>query len=70
MFLSRQDFDDAVNVLKAYQNLKTEEQVKILLANDIAKNMFPEFDSMKTEEKADIINMLVEDMSIDFYALN
>ena len=70
MFLTRQDFEDCLNVLRAYEHLKTEEQVKILLATDIAKRMFPEFKTMNTEEQADLINMIIEGMSIELYAVN
>lgn len=70
MFLTKQDLEDSFSVLKAYENLKTEEQVKIIIATDIAKSMFPEFETLKAEEKADLINMLIEDMSVDFYTIN
>lgn len=70
MFLTRQSVEDSLAVLKAYGDLKTEEQVKLILANEIAKDMFPNFQSMSVEEKADILNMLIEDMSIEYYALN
>lgn len=70
MFLTRQDYEDCLNVLKAYENLKTEEQVKLLLATDIAKKMFAEFRTMNAEEKADLLNMIIEDMSIELFAMN
>lgn len=70
MLPTRQDILDSMSVLKAYENLKTEEQVKLLLASDIAKQMFPEFRTMSPEEQADVITMLLEDMSIDMYRLN
>jgi hypothetical protein len=70
MIPTRQDVLDSMSVLVAYENLKTEEQVKLVLAADIAKQMFPEFKTMRPEEQADIITMLLEDMSIDMYKLN
>jgi hypothetical protein len=70
MFLTRQDFEDCLNVLKAYENLKTEEQVKILLANDMAKQLFPDFNKMNVEEQADVLNMIIQDMSIELYRIN
>jgi hypothetical protein len=70
MFLTRQDFQDCLNVLKAYENLKTEDQVKVVLANDIAKEMFKDFNTLSAEEQADILNMLIEDMSIELYGIN
>jgi hypothetical protein len=70
MFFSRQDFIDCLKVLKAYENLKTEEQVKLVMATDVAKDMFPEFKTMSPEEKADVIAMIMEDLSIDLFRLN
>lgn len=70
MFLTRQSIEDGLAVLRAYGDLKSEEQVKLMLANEIAREMFPEFQTMSAEEKADVLNMLIEDMSIEYYALN
>jgi hypothetical protein len=70
MFLTKQEIEDCLTVLKAYENVKTEEQVKIIVANKLAREMFDNFDKLSAEEKADILSMIIEDMSIDNYALN
>jgi hypothetical protein len=70
MFYTRQQFEDCLRVLKAYEIVKTKDQVMIILANDMAKEMFPEFSRMRAEEQADVLNMIIEDMDIDLYELN
>ena len=70
MFYTRQHFQDCLKVLKAYEKLKSKDEVKVALTNDMAKEMFPDFLSMSTQEKYDILEMLLEDLDIDMYELN
>jgi hypothetical protein len=70
MIPTRQDIQDSLMILKAYEKLKTEAQVKILVASDIAKGMFPEFSSLKPEDQADILDMLIEEMRSEHFILH
>lgn len=70
MFLTRQDIRDSINILKAYEKLKTIEQVKIMVAKDIANEMFPEFPTLKPEDQADVLDMIIEEMNSEQFILN
>jgi hypothetical protein len=69
MFLTKENFDYSLRIIELYDGPFTEE-VKISVAKTFARELFKDFDVMVEDDQDEILEMIIDDMSIDFYAIN
>ena len=69
MFLVKEDLEESLRIVKTITDISVEE-VKLAVAKNFARELFSEFDLMKENERNEIIEMIIEDMSVDFYVIN
>jgi hypothetical protein len=69
MFLAKKDFMYSIRVIEICEGLGFEE-IKITIANDLAKELFEDFDAMEKDEKEDVIDMIIDDMSLGLYTIH
>jgi len=70
MFLSKEDFEESINIMEAYEDLSTDDEIRNAVAIDFAKELFDNFESMGVTERAEVISMILEDMSMSVYSIN
>lgn len=72
MFLTKHDFADAKRVMEACEAIESDVDVKLAMAKTFAKEMFENFDGLGEDEQKELIDMILQDMSIDvgFYGVN
>jgi hypothetical protein len=69
MFLTKQDFEDSLRIVQTIEDISVEE-VKLAVARDFARELFSEFDKMQENERQEIIEMIINDMQVDFYMIH
>ena len=70
MFLTKTHFEESIRIMKAYKDVENEEELKLAVATDYAKELFENFEIMSEEEKEDAISMIIEEMSISIYSVH
>jgi hypothetical protein len=69
MFLTKEDLDYSLKVAEIFEAPFTQE-VKLSVAKDFARELFEEFDVMQEDDRQEIIDMIIDDMSVDFFIIN
>lgn len=70
MFLTKEDFQESIDLMETYENISTEGDIKISTAEYYAREIFEDFDQMLDDSKQEIIEMIIEDISIRLYSIN
>jgi hypothetical protein len=70
MFLNKQSFDDSLRVLENYKESMNEDGLKLAIATDFAKDLFEDFESMKDDQKGEVLTMIMEDMAVSIYSIH
>lgn len=63
MFLTRDDFQDSIEWIVAYQEIAGDGEIKMSVAEDYAREIFEDFDLMIDENQEQIIEMIIEDIT-------
>ena len=70
MFLTKKDIEYSLEVLELLNRGETYEEIKLAVANKIAGEIFESFEEMHQDEQVEILDMMLEDMSFEFYPIN
>ena len=71
MFLTKEYAEESLRVLKYYENIPSGTEPKAAIAKGVAERLFKDFKYLTSEERMDIIEMILEDMSKnEIYNLN
>lgn len=70
MFLTREDFHYSLDLIEAFENVLVIDDIKPDLAVNYARNVFEEFDRMSDEDQKKVIEMILEDMSENYYNIS
>lgn len=70
MFLTKEDFEESIEMMEAYVSVSKESDIKFAVAEKYARKIFDDFDLMVEDNKQQIIEMIIEDISINLYSIN
>lgn len=70
MFLTKEDFEESIDMMEAYINITTESDIKASEAEKYARKIFDDFDSLIEDNKKQIIEMIIEDIHTNLYNIN
>lgn len=70
MFLSKQDFEESISLMNTYENISTPKDISISIAKTFAREIFEDFERMIDDDKKQVIEMIIEDISANFLNIN
>lgn len=70
MFMTKQEFEIALRVAKAYENYSEESEIKNVVAIGYAMELFKSFNSMSDADQEEVLNMILQEISVESYTLN
>ncbi len=70
MFLTREDFHYSLDLIEAFESVSGIDDIKSDLAANYARNVFDDFDKMSGDDQEKVIEMILEDMSENYYNIS
>lgn len=70
MFLTKEHFKESERIMQDYVDLSTEEEIKLAIAIDYARQMFEDFDTLNEDEKQEVLAMLLDEIPSNIYTIH
>lgn len=70
MFLTKEDFQDSIDIMETYEHINTESDIKPAMIEKYAREVFEDFEMMLDDDKEQVKKMIFDDIYINLYNIN
>ncbi len=70
MFPTREDFQYSLELIEAFEGISNLDDIQPAVAANYARDVFEDFDKMTEDDQERVIDMILEDMSENYYNIS